>query len=51
MEGEKLLPETGDSAAIHETAPKKKNSRKRSIIIFIVVSLINVGLSDLTNLP
>jgi cytochrome c biogenesis protein CcmG/thiol:disulfide interchange protein DsbE len=44
MEGEKLLPETGDSAAIYETASGKKNSRKRSIIIFIAVSLINVGL-------
>jgi len=44
MENEPIPPVPGDSPAIQEPAPRKKNTRKRSITIFIVVSLINVGL-------
>lgn len=44
MEDEKVLPETDDFPASHEPGRRKKNTRKRSIIIFVVVSLLNVGL-------
>lgn len=44
MEDDKILPETGDSAVSQEPAPGKRSKRKRSIIIFVVVSLLNVGL-------
>ena len=36
--------EAEDQAPIPEPAPKSNNRRKRSITIFIIVSLINVGL-------
>jgi cytochrome c biogenesis protein CcmG/thiol:disulfide interchange protein DsbE len=44
MEGEKVLPEADDAPAMHQSVPRKKDRRKRSIIIFVVVSLLNVGL-------
>ena len=44
MEEDKILPETDDSPVNQEPTPRKKNSRKRSIIIFVAVSLVNVGL-------
>ncbi len=44
MEDEQMPAEPGDSPVAQEPAPAKKSKRKRSIIIFVVVSLINVGL-------
>lgn len=45
MEHDQIAPEAGEVAPV-EPAPvgKKQRSRKRSITIFVVVSLLNVGL-------
>jgi cytochrome c biogenesis protein CcmG/thiol:disulfide interchange protein DsbE len=47
MDNEPVMPETGDAPAIQESASGKKNAKKRNIIIFVVVSLLNVGLLTL----
>ncbi len=44
MEDEQMPAEPGDSPVTQEPAPGKRSKRKRSIIIFVVVSLINAGL-------
>jgi cytochrome c biogenesis protein CcmG, thiol:disulfide interchange protein DsbE len=47
MENEELLPEPGepgDAPMTQGSTPRKSNTRKRRIIIFVVVSLLNAGL-------
>jgi cytochrome c biogenesis protein CcmG, thiol:disulfide interchange protein DsbE len=44
MDNEKIAPETGDMPPIQQPAPRKSSARKRNIIIFVVVSILNVGL-------
>jgi len=44
---DKIAPETGDSPVMEQPAPRKKNAKKRNIIVFVVVSILNVGLLTL----
>lgn len=44
METEQSTLESGESPVIPESAPRKKRANRRSIIIFVVVSILNAGL-------
>jgi cytochrome c biogenesis protein CcmG/thiol:disulfide interchange protein DsbE len=47
MENEQTTLEADESPVIPEPAPRKKRANRRSIIIFVVVSILNAGLLTL----